>query len=836
MTKRNLYHFQELVAEHVLAGNNVILQAPTGAGKTVAALLPFLHARQHLKPNLFPRKCIYSVPMRVLANQFHIEYRKIIREYGWQDRLHVEKQMGDQPNDPKVEGDLIFTTIDQTLSNFLSIPYGVGTGSANLNAGAVLSSYLVFDELHLYDPDIMLPTTLEMLRMLRSTTPFVVMTATFSSEMLNRLAGYLDAVVIPRNESDRQKMVQIGSQVGKTRKFYTVDNELTADAVLRQEDTERRIICICNTVNRAQILYSSIQKRLSDMGDTQTQVCLLHSRFYKNDRDQKEEWIANQFGPGQNEYNGSKLILIATQVIEVGVDATCDVLHTELAPAASILQRAGRCARRAGEKGIVYVYLPRNEDGEPDYAPYFLKSQPYKTERGRRLCELTWQALNSENFLGQHMSFEREQLLIDAVHTPIDREIFDEVESARSLRLQEMLLTMRDQDRGAAPELIRSSNSRYVFIHRDPNSESSLRKNPWHFDGFALYPGMVAAAFDSLDKVVDARTPWIMQAAYPLSDKQDDWREETPTRQPAEYRWVSVCDGIVAAQSPVIAVHPSVAQYSAELGFRFGVSDEPHLAPVRPRKSSSPSYSYRKETYAEHVEGLYRAYQNSLYDQERKRYLPALVEEIAFSAQRLEAQKQYPQGTFDRMLRILFVCHDLGKLSRDWQQWAHKWQHQIGQFYGGVDMSLPGDYMAAHTDFEPTEEQKKAQRKLGKRPNHAGESAVAAAVLLEEFCADDEGLWRAAMTAIARHHHAGTDRYRPFVGHVAAGQAVKEALKIVGLSPALAGTIDLTMDDSEDLSRQLVEFDARHLDDILLYYLLVRVLRLADQRSQIQAK
>ena len=40
------FAFQRKVAQHLLNGRNVILQAPTGAGKTKAALFPFLLAQQ----------------------------------------------------------------------------------------------------------------------------------------------------------------------------------------------------------------------------------------------------------------------------------------------------------------------------------------------------------------------------------------------------------------------------------------------------------------------------------------------------------------------------------------------------------------------------------------------------------------------------------------------------------------------------------------------------------------------------------------------------------------------------------------------------------------------
>ncbi len=836
MNNFQLYPYQELVGDYLLSGRSVILQAPTGSGKTIASLLPFLHARRHLNSDAFPQKCIYSVPMRVLANQFHTEYSKVIRKYGWQDSLWVKKQTGDQPDDPKMEGDLVFTTIDQTLSSFLNIPYSLGPRSANLNAGAVLASYLVFDELHLYDPDVMLPTALEMLRILRSTTPFVVMTATFSSKMLNQLADYLNAIVVPGSEEDRQKMMNIGSQVGKNRRFFTVESSLTSDAVLGDKAKSRRIICICNTVARAQNLYLSLKARLDDMNDCETQICLLHSSFYKKDRDNKEQWIAEQFGLGQDEYDGPKLILIATQVIEVGLDVTCDVIHTELAPAASILQRAGRCARRAGEKGEVYIYLPRNDEGEPDYTPYFLRNQQHKTARGRELCERTWQALKMEKFSGQQMDFGREQALIDEAHTAIDQEIFDELEGAQSRRLEEMLQTVREQDRGAGPELIRKAESRYIFVHSDPNNDKELRRNPWHYDGFTRSPGMVAAAFNSSEKIVDSETPWIMQSAYPISELTEGG-EEVPSRQPPEYRWVSVCDDDEAAKSLVLAVHPSVAQYSAEIGFRFTtpeLSIDQHVAPVRPKKGESTSYSYRRETFTDHVEGLLRAYRSPRYGEKQERFGLPLADEVAFVAKRLEERMRFPSGTLDQMLRILFVCHDLGKLNSDWQQWAHEWQRQVGKFYGGADMSVPTDYMAAHTDFEPSAEQKLLQRKMCKRPNHAGESAVASIRLLEDFCAECESLLRAALSSIARHHHPSTDSYQPFAGHLAAVKAVKDALDVVGFSPALAERVDLTVDGRDPLSRMLVRFNARHLDEVLLYFLLVRTLRLADQRSQLQ--
>lgn len=834
MSTRISYPYQQRVAQYLLDGRSVILQAPTGAGKTAAALLPYLHARQHLDAARFPRKCIYSVPMRVLANQFVEEYRKVIQNYGWQRELAVTIQTGDRPDDPKVEGDLIFTTIDQTLSNFLGIPYALSTGSANLNAGAVLSSYLVFDEFHLYDPDTMLPTALEMLRQLKDLTPFIIMTATFSTSMLARLADLLGAVVVPENDNNRRAMMTIGAQAGKQRVFHAIDEPLTAAAVLARRG--RRTLCICNTVRAAQTLYEELRSELENRGETTTQIRQLHSRFFKDDRDAKEAWVRDDanFGRAQAEYDGPPLILIATQVVEVGLDMTCDVMHTELAPAASLLQRAGRCARRKYENGEVYVYLPRDENGEPDYTPYFIKKRERQTDRGRRLCEATWDALTAPDggFTDHHMSFILEQALIDAVHRPIDEEILDEAADGRRGRLDDMLRAMSTGERGLAAELIRDIDTRFLLIHPDPNHDEHLARNPWHYDGFGLRPGTLFRAFKELDESDIGDAPWIMQRATAVDTVRN---EEKPARMPPQYRWTLLAEGGEVYSAPIMAVHPSLVQYDTEIGLRFGLSDGNIALRRRSGKRSQPAYSYRRETYAEHIAGLYRAYCRSTFDPESSHQRAALRDDVAFVVQRLEGQSHFGlrPGDIDRLFRALFAAHDLGKLNVEWQDWAHQWQRQVGRFYDNADMSLPPNYMAAHTDFEPTDEQRAAQRKLGKLPNHAGESAMAGAEMLLRVCGENDPLWRAGLTAITRHHHSAANGYHAFRAHPAAAVAFDEALAAVDMEADLAAEVWWAPDGIENLSGLLIEFDPRKPEAIWLYFLLIRVLRLADQRSQV---
>ena len=826
-----LYPYQERVKELIQAGKSVILQAPTGAGKTRAALAPFIESFFDQPADFFPRKCIYSVPMRILANQFKEEYDKYADPYKriFRRKMEVSIQTGDHPDDTKLEGNLIFATVDQTLSNFLNIPYSLGKASANLNAGAVVSSYLVFDELHLYDPDIMLPSVLGMLRWLRDTTPFIVMTATFSTNMLKRLADILNAVVIPEDENMRGGMQNIGTQIGKERIFQTCDITLTAKEVLSPEKRGRRVICICNTVDRAQSLFQDLTEELRAKNDKETQVRLIHSHFYKDDRDNKEKWIREQLGIPQVKYDGPPLILVATQVVEVGVNATCDVLHTELAPAASILQRAGRCARFEHEKGRVFVYLPRGEDGEPDYTPYFLKGQSYKTERGKRLCEATWQALSLPKFQNVYMSFLFEQSLIDDVHTPIDTEILNTIQDNERGWLENALTAMREQDQGLASELIRNINTRFVIVHPNPKTDENLAKNPWFYDGFALQPTTLYKVYKNSK---DLHIPWIMQEACRLKDRVSD--EETPARYAVEYKWRSLTSENEVFGGIALAVHPQLAQYNEELGLRFGWSNLNEAKLNRRKNKWRPqNYGYHHETYAEHVAGLYQAYTQPLFDKLNQRQLLALAEEAAYVLRKIEDDIIGKQVNLDQVIRAMFACHDIGKLSTNWQRWAHTWQRRIGMFHNGMDMSLPKDYMAAHTDFDASMEQKEAQRQLGKRPNHAGESAIAAADFLWAACSKNKTLWSATITAIARHHHAATDSYIPFKYHPHARHGFVEALKTIKLDSNWAEKVFAwTPDGTEGLRQLIVDFTPSKKQTITFYFLLSRILRLADQRSQ----
>ncbi len=370
--------FQEKVYTHLMNGRNVLLQAPTGAGKTRAALDPFL-LNLATEGDKLPRTCRYVVPMRVLANQFFHEYDAHVQriDTSVQTRLTeiyraigksiTSVQTGEQREDPMFESALTFCTVDQMLASALAIPYGLSNSMANINVGAILSSYLIFDEFHLYplgnDNKSVFgsrTTVLQLLRLLKGITPFVLMTATFSSRLLQKLAELLDAEIV--NVTD-DELVEIAQ--GRARTFLRSEIPMNAEAILanHMQRENKCTLVVCNTVLRAQKMYLAM--RHAEVHGIR--VVLLHSRFTKNDRKRLSEEVENALGSTQwtnGRYHGPNIIVIATQVVEVGLNISVEVLHTENAPASSLVQRAGRCARFSQQHGFVIVYpLAPDEDG-----------------------------------------------------------------------------------------------------------------------------------------------------------------------------------------------------------------------------------------------------------------------------------------------------------------------------------------------------------------------------------------------------------------------------------------------------------------------------------------
>lgn len=767
------YDFQVNVARHLLAGRSVILQAPTGAGKTEAALFPYLYAQA--KGTAFPRRLLYVVPMRVLAKAFDTRARRYAPA-----GLRCAVQTGDQPEAPSFAADMVFATIDQVLSSFLLVPYSLSRRQGNLNAGALCASYLVFDEFHLLDPDASLPTTLVTLGLLKGLTPSLLMTATFSDVLLHRLADLLDAAVVRLAPEEAGVL----SSQRKTRRLHCAAEPLTAQTVLDRH--LHRSIVVCNTVERAQKLFSDLRQLIGDLAvDKRPEVVLLHARFYAPDRRALERRVTNEDRTGLfDRGRQANAILVATQVIEVGLDITCDTLHTELAPMSAILQRAGRCARYEGETGDVYVYPVES------LAPY---------SDLRAICDLTWQALAEVS--GHVVDVGSEHELIYRAHAEHDRRTLEALAAQSSAHWQRVKETQDHQELGNLKRLIRIDDSRRIFIHENPSAEL----NPYEIETFSLYRGSLIGQWETwVREGVTLSLPGVLKYAVECDDEGENER-----RLP-RFEWKTVQTKADLESHVVFAVHPAVAAYDAFLGFRFATGGHAERSPLlRARSQHKDASNYRRETYSEHVTLVLQA-------------LDALfVRELAWPAARFEEQLGLPKGAVARAARFIVACHDAGKLTRAWQAWAHAYQAAIGE-------PVPDDVLLAHTHYDGSNPaHRSASDSLkARRPPHAAEGVAIVAGCAQALLGDQR-LARAAVSAIARHHAPSTAEV--------CGELDLDPYAHVVLAKALAQAGFQA--DAATLPRPIPVKQLRFLAmagepaAFLLYLLLVRALRLADQAA-----
>ncbi len=782
------FTFQRKVAQYLLSGRNVILQAPTGAGKTKAALFPYLLAQQENIP--FPRKLLYTTPMRVLAKNFHTDFKE--SPIGQQTNLKAEIQTGDNQDDRQFRSDLIFTTIDQVLSSFLNIPYALGLRQGNVNAGAVVGAYLVFDEFHLFDPDTSLGTVIEMLKMLNGITPFLLMTATFSEVLLERLSEYFNAEIVPVKEAE---LKHIPSQQGKRREYRVSEATLSenVDTIIAQH--QQRSIVISNTVKRAQDMYQSLQS--SAQRGTDTEVLLLHSRFLKEHRKAKEDLIRCRF---KRDAEPDNVILVATQVIEVGLDISCENLHTELAPASAILQRAGRCARFENESGTVTIYpVPPTTNGSPNYAPY-----------DKETCQATMAAFQHRN--GVVLGFVAEQEVINEVHRESDEKILAGIES-RPIR-RRISEAISGQELGLARELIRRNDSRTLLVHNDP--EEALPK-PFRVEGFSLYRGTLFGAWDELQRVAQEQgLSWSLKYPKEVEDNSPN------SRTAIAYEWREIKEKKDLSVSPLFVVHPKLVSYNAKLGFRLEAVETPCPLSV-PDDETMPEgergKGYYRETYTEHIQHLLNAYHCGL------------AAELSYAASRLEGKLNVRPGAINEAIQLCIALHDIGKLTIGWQEWAHKWQQAIG-------CPLEENYMAAHTDYDRDNPAiREIERRFSiKRPGHAVESVWAIAPLfVKVFGREQRDLAEACFSAIARHHSPRAKNCSPYILHPYAPSEIQEVLQGIG---GLGHMAQMHLESLCKEATPIKPFSAFVQPDctlaLLTYFLIVRALRLADQEATSQ--
>ncbi|MGW0885536.1 CRISPR-associated helicase Cas3' [Streptomyces sp. NPDC002671] len=100
-------------------------------------------------------------------------------------------------------------------------------------------------------------------------------------------------------------------------------------------------LVVCNTVGEAQQTYLRLKERYPSLAGEE--LLLVHARFPGDVREERTAQVTRGLGRGGP--RPTRRIVVATQVVEQSLDLDADLVISDLAPLALLLQRAGRCWR-----------------------------------------------------------------------------------------------------------------------------------------------------------------------------------------------------------------------------------------------------------------------------------------------------------------------------------------------------------------------------------------------------------------------------------------------------------------------------------------------------------
>ncbi|QTA93739.1 CRISPR-associated helicase Cas3' [Desulfonema magnum] len=354
-------------AECGKAEGNLLMTAPTGSGKTEAALL---WIKRQLKSG-HQGRIFYILPYTASINAMH---GRLVRDFeGWEADPGNSRYVGlvhgklgqylaqyfeDKDGDPRKFSAHLRKIKDlhkkmvhplKVVTPFQLLKYCYGVRGAEMGFAQLAGAMLVFDEIHAYDMQTFAQIVVSLKWLItRLRVRVMIMTATLPGFMLEELqdavgmSGFVraDDALMARFSRHRVELLDGG----------IFDQ---ADKIQDALDSGKRVMLICNTVANAQDVFQAFARGLEE-----NESVLLHSRFTGQDRMEKEQRLSE----------GGIRLLAGTQAIEVSLDIDFDVMFTEPAPLDALIQRFGRINRRC-RKGICPVYVCR-EGGENDHYIY----------------------------------------------------------------------------------------------------------------------------------------------------------------------------------------------------------------------------------------------------------------------------------------------------------------------------------------------------------------------------------------------------------------------------------------------------------------------------------
>lgn len=336
-----------------------VVSAPTGAGKESGAVLPWLYGHTHELD--VPSRLIYCLPTRSLVDQVHSNIKTLVSVSGLDIAVHCLKGglIEHGYEDRLVGKAVIIGTQDQLLTRALNRGYSVPWSQRPKHAAALNNDCRwVLDETQLMG--VGYPTAIQLHQLQRQLGTYgkvelAVMSATINLHPLSKYGcDYEEFRLLDEDYNHPYLGPKLTKQKPLSCTTIQTEREI-AELAIAFHQPETLTLVVLNTVGKARKVGDCL--KVSDIP-----LLVLHSRFLG--------WKRSELQQALYSFKG---IVVATQVVEAGVDIDSCVLITEPCPWSSFKQRVGRCGRTNMDQESKVICLLRDgleQEDEKSFRPY----------------------------------------------------------------------------------------------------------------------------------------------------------------------------------------------------------------------------------------------------------------------------------------------------------------------------------------------------------------------------------------------------------------------------------------------------------------------------------
>lgn len=217
---------------------------------------------------------------------------------------------------------------------------------------AIAQGAFVFDEIHAFDQKLF-GALLRFLKAFRG-APILLMSASLSKEQEQEICQVI-------HDLGEEVNIIEGEQKLETIPRYQMEYIPNANALdevwqlvlqtLQSKERNSKVLWVTNTVKDCVARYRQAEDKLKNISKHNVRLLIYHSRYRYKDRLEHHKQVIEAFR------SSNPCLAITTQVCEMSLDLSADLLVSAIAPCASLIQRMGRLNRYVFEDSSGNVQL-----------------------------------------------------------------------------------------------------------------------------------------------------------------------------------------------------------------------------------------------------------------------------------------------------------------------------------------------------------------------------------------------------------------------------------------------------------------------------------------------